>query len=270
MTHSSPENADTRCVEGRENLLLISHEIKEARKAYLDGMGQFGSAERKAKLVQVLFDDATTIADTLEHFATTLKYSATDEDGIRAQQSPSSLYSYPNNEYDSAVAEVSALRATVSLMRGMLANAQQTASPENALEWMERSAAPLHAALKKYPNAFEALHFLFNEMNHGVRAQSTPQPRWRHLKRGTEYTEIGRGFAQCAWAPIEEMTAVVIYRGHDGSLWVRNAVEFDDGRFEAISPALTLPERQVDPTRPACGQGDEWGRKPTEKGYGHD
>jgi ssDNA-binding Zn-finger/Zn-ribbon topoisomerase 1 len=67
---SSPANAEPRCVEGRENLLLISHEIKEARNAYLDGLGQFGSAERREKLIQVLFDDAATIASTLEYFAT--------------------------------------------------------------------------------------------------------------------------------------------------------------------------------------------------------
>ena len=66
-----------------------------------------------------------------------------------------------------------------------------------------------------------------------TRAQQT-LPRWRHLKRGNEYIEIGRGFAQCSWAPIEEMTCVVIYQGLDDRLWVRNAVEFDDGRFEPI------------------------------------
>lgn len=60
---------------------------------------------------------------------------------------------------------------------------------------------------------------------------------WRHRKRGTYYEEIGRGFAQVSHHPIEEMTAVVIYRGMDGALWVRNAVEFDDGRFEDLGPS---------------------------------
>lgn len=58
-------------------------------------------------------------------------------------------------------------------------------------------------------------------------------PKWRHLKRGSVVTEIARGFAQVAHHPIEEMTAVVIYKHDaDGVYWVRNAVEFDDGRFE--------------------------------------
>lgn len=58
-----------RCVEGRENLLLIAHEIREAKRAYLDGYGQVGNAARKEKLSQVLHDDATTIADALEALA---------------------------------------------------------------------------------------------------------------------------------------------------------------------------------------------------------
>ena len=59
---------------------------------------------------------------------------------------------------------------------------------------------------------------------------------WRHKKRGSMYLEIGRGFAKVSHHPIEEMTAVVVYRGTDGKLWVRNAVEFDDGRFEPVTP----------------------------------
>lgn len=57
-------------------------------------------------------------------------------------------------------------------------------------------------------------------------------PKWQHIKRGSIVTEIARGFAQVSHHPIEEMTAVVIYRHDaDGHWWVRNAVEFDDGRF---------------------------------------
>lgn len=59
--------------------------------------------------------------------------------------------------------------------------------------------------------------------------------RWKHKKRGSIVTEIARGFAQVSHHPIEEMTGVVIYRHDaDGRWWVRNAVEFDDGRFEAV------------------------------------
>jgi hypothetical protein len=59
-------------------------------------------------------------------------------------------------------------------------------------------------------------------------------PFWRHKKRGSVYVEIGRGFAQVSHHPIEEMTTVVIYQDKNGRLWVRNAVEFDDGRFEPL------------------------------------
>jgi hypothetical protein len=59
---------------------------------------------------------------------------------------------------------------------------------------------------------------------------------WRHKKRGTIYREIGRGFASIADMPINDYTGVVIYQGTDGVMWVRNAVEFDDGRFEQIPP----------------------------------
>lgn len=64
------------------------------------------------------------------------------------------------------------------------------------------------------------------------------RPLWQHKKRGSVVRELGRGFAQVSAHPIEEMTAVVIYEHmNDGSLWVRNAVEFDDGRFEPLSPS---------------------------------
>jgi hypothetical protein len=57
--------------------------------------------------------------------------------------------------------------------------------------------------------------------------------RWRHLKRGTVYEEIGRGELQMS-ADLVDGSAMVIYRGDDGRLWVREEGEFEDGRFAAL------------------------------------
>jgi hypothetical protein len=85
--------------------------------------------------------------------------------------------------------------------------------------------------------------------------------RWRHKKRGSVVTEIARGFAQVSHHPIEEMTAVVIYRHDaDGRYWVRNAVEFDDGRFESVSQTPTTCQKCGTPTngKEALVDGQIW------------
>lgn len=60
--------------------------------------------------------------------------------------------------------------------------------------------------------------------------------RYRHKKRGTEYTLIGVGRAQ---GELQDDDPVVLYRGDDGGLWVRHQVEFCDGRFEQVSALAT-------------------------------
>ncbi|MFI8683216.1 hypothetical protein ACIGFJ_12715 [Brevundimonas diminuta] len=63
--------------------------------------------------------------------------------------------------------------------------------------------------------------------------------RYRHKKRGTEYTLIGVGRAQ---GELQDDDPVVLYRGDDGGLWVRHQVEFCDGRFEQVSALATREE----------------------------
>jgi len=60
--------------------------------------------------------------------------------------------------------------------------------------------------------------------------------RWRHKKRGTTYIEVGRGKLQ-SFDPggLSDLDPMVIYRSEvDGSMWVRPADEFEDGRFEEL------------------------------------
>lgn len=61
--------------------------------------------------------------------------------------------------------------------------------------------------------------------------------RWRHVERGTTYTEIERGKLQKTPSSfLYDMDEVVVYRADaDGSLWVRSAREFDDGRFVPVA-----------------------------------
>jgi hypothetical protein len=69
-------------------------------------------------------------------------------------------------------------------------------------------------------------------------AQAAQQPRWRHKKRGTFYTEIGRGTLQAEpSADLCEGDEIIFYRGDDGRLWCRRVEEFEDGRFEAVAVA---------------------------------
>lgn len=62
--------------------------------------------------------------------------------------------------------------------------------------------------------------------------------RFRHKTRGTEYTLIGNGKAQCSPSGLLDDENIVLYRGDDGSLWARRYAEFWDGRFEEIDTAL--------------------------------
>jgi hypothetical protein len=56
---------------------------------------------------------------------------------------------------------------------------------------------------------------------------------YRHRRRGTVYTVIGRANLQTD-RPVSDDETLVIYRGKDGDLWARPVREFRDGRFEPL------------------------------------
>ena len=58
--------------------------------------------------------------------------------------------------------------------------------------------------------------------------------RWRHKKRGTEYTFLSVVKMQCSANRNFDDVELVLYQGDDGQLWTRLKYEFFDGRFEAI------------------------------------
>lgn len=71
--------------------------------------------------------------------------------------------------------------------------------------------------------------------------EGQPKRRVRHVKRGTEYNVTAAGIVQCA-APIEDMTAVLIYRADNGQHWVRPIPEFEDGRFVNVASVQEQPK----------------------------
>lgn len=62
--------------------------------------------------------------------------------------------------------------------------------------------------------------------------------RWRHKKRGTEYTIMARAKMQCSSDPKFDDIEVVVYVGDAGQCWVRPKDEFFDGRFEPVNDSL--------------------------------
>jgi hypothetical protein len=57
--------------------------------------------------------------------------------------------------------------------------------------------------------------------------------KFKHRKRGTSYTVLGRAVLQTN-QPVSDEQELVVYAGADGRLWVRPVSEFYDGRFEKL------------------------------------
>jgi len=67
-------------------------------------------------------------------------------------------------------------------------------------------------------------------------ASESSGTRFRHIKRGGVYSIIGNAQVQAPDdAPLTDYELVVVYRDHEGELWVRRKSEFYDGRFERIA-----------------------------------
>lgn len=98
--------------------------------------------------------------------------------------------------------------------------------------------------LAGYTPAADPLELLGDlvEMVHAARDASAPGARWRHLKRGTTYTELRRDVEVHAGRPISEGDRLVVYEGTDGKVWARPTAEFDDGRFELVGCSPTEDE----------------------------
>lgn len=56
--------------------------------------------------------------------------------------------------------------------------------------------------------------------------------RWTHATKGGYYTLVGTAKLQTDTL-LADLAEVVVYRGEDGRLWVRNATEFDT-RFKRL------------------------------------
>jgi hypothetical protein len=64
------------------------------------------------------------------------------------------------------------------------------------------------------------------------------RPTHRHIKSGRDFKMIGLAMLETA-RPVDEATALIIYRDKHGDLWARPRLEFGDGRFVALPPAPT-------------------------------
>lgn len=69
--------------------------------------------------------------------------------------------------------------------------------------------------------------------------------RVRHVKRGTKYDVIGEAELQMA-RDLADGATMIVYRGDDGRLWVREEGEFEDGRFEETTPKNKKWDRVID------------------------
>lgn len=96
---------------------------------------------------------------------------------------------------------------------------------EMAIKRIERGRTEMWGQREKAEDHFKiALELL--------RSATESGEKYRHVKRGTVYEVIGRASLQDATGLAGDGAVLVLYRGGDGQVWARHAVEFHDGRFE--------------------------------------
>lgn len=76
--------------------------------------------------------------------------------------------------------------------------------------------------------------------------------RWRHVKRGTDYTVVAGEATLQTSLPMTDGADLIVYRGDDGKVWARPVTEFADGRFERLydppyAALLAIPAEWLEP-----------------------
>jgi hypothetical protein len=110
------------------------------------------------------------------------------------------------------------------------AEEQSKAIVARIVKWLEDDSRPATELFQIWDQVATALR---TAERRGIESVA----QWRHKKRGTTYTEIGRARLQQSgqFGPTEGDELVIYRSDTDGSLWARATSEFMDGRFEALA-----------------------------------
>lgn len=116
-----------------------------------------------------------------------------------------------------------------------------TEYPDSGFYYTAKRVTGINLTYGDFRNAAIAMHAPQLIVRGDFGPELKQQERYRHKKRGSVVTVIGKAGVQAA-APISELTwpgerqqYVVVYRhNEDGQLWVRTVEEFHDGRFDRL------------------------------------
>lgn len=123
------------------------------------------------------------------------------------------------------------------------------AGASTAVRLIEQAIEKLSAAQPQPPSPEQAQQSVQEPQNEFMTCPCGTFAKWktcvaapthRHLKRGTLYTELHRGFLQTD-VPLTDMMELVVYAGDDGKVWCRPVSEFDDDERFAVLAAPTSP-----------------------------